>query len=42
MYIIIKGGCHVRVNRRDEEGNENNIIVATLYDGQSFGELSLM
>ena len=42
MYIIIKGGCHVRINRRNTEGKVflfyfihqiENVVVVTLYDG---------
>ena len=42
MYIIIRGGCHVKVNRKNADGTENSVVVASLYDGKAFGELSLM
>ena len=42
MYVIIKGGCNVRINKKDEFGKVWDPIVLTLYDGKSFGELALI
>jgi hypothetical protein len=33
MYVIIKGACHVRIKRINNEGKDDNPVVATLYDG---------
>lgn len=42
MYVIIRGACHVRIKRMTPDGQEDSQVVATLYDGQQFGELALM
>lgn len=42
MYIIIRGACHVRIKHIKQDGQENDLVVATLYDGMQFGELALM
>ena len=42
MYIIIRGGCHIRILRKDQEEKKVDVVVGTLYDGKAFGELSLM
>lgn len=42
MYIILRGVCHVRIKRQFENGEERDVVVTTLYDGQAFGELSLI
>lgn len=42
MYIIIKGGCHVRFKRVNLDGTVENPVVASIYDGQQFGDLALM
>lgn len=42
MYIIIKGGCHVRIRRTNLDGSVENPVVASIYDGQWFGDLALM
>ena len=42
MYIIIKGGCHVRIKRETMDGHYENQVVHTMYDGIQFGELALM
>lgn len=41
MYIIIKGGVHVRIKRVNINGEEENPVFVTLYDGTQFGELAL-
>jgi hypothetical protein len=33
MYIIIRGGCHVRIKRETMDGNIENPVVHTMYDG---------
>ena len=45
MYIILRGSVNVRRYEKKENVNgsyEVDKIVAVLYDGQQFGELSLM
>ena len=42
MYIIIKGGVNVRIKRKNINGDIENPVVVTLYDGSQFGELALM
>ncbi|KAL4498514.1 hypothetical protein ABPG72_019632 [Tetrahymena utriculariae] len=42
MYVIIRGACHVRIKRISPDGKDDSLVVATLYDGQQFGELALM
>jgi len=41
MYVIIKGSCHVRVHQINAyNGDLENPVVATLYDGVHFGEIA--
>ena len=42
MYIIVRGGCHVRIRRETMDGSFENPVVHTMYDGIQFGELALM
>ncbi|KAL4446919.1 hypothetical protein ABPG74_014891 [Tetrahymena malaccensis] len=42
MYIILFGSCNVQVKSVNEYGVEIERVVATLYDGQQFGELAMM
>lgn len=42
MYVIIKGSCHVRVRRTNIDGEVENPVVNTLYDGIHFGEISIL
>jgi hypothetical protein len=42
MYIIVRGGCHVRIRRETSDGRIENPVVVTMYDGMQFGELALM
>ncbi|EAS00604.2 cyclic nucleotide-binding domain protein (macronuclear) [Tetrahymena thermophila SB210] len=42
MYIILFGSCNVQVKYVNDYGVEIERVVATLYDGQQFGELAMM
>lgn len=42
LYVIVKGSVNVIVNSRNKNGEYNENIVASLYDGSSFGELAMM
>lgn len=42
MYIILRGGVHVRIKRINIAGEQENPVVVSLYDGLQFGELALM
>ncbi|KAL4495665.1 hypothetical protein ABPG72_014134 [Tetrahymena utriculariae] len=42
MYIILFGSCNVYVKSVNEYGVQIERVVATLYDGQQFGELAMM
>mmetsp|Transcript_25479 Transcript_25479/g.22482 ORF Transcript_25479/g.22482 Transcript_25479/m.22482 type:complete len:190 (-) Transcript_25479:1214-1783(-) len=42
MYIILRGSVNVRIRRKTFYGKIEDIVVAVLYDGSSFGELSMM
>jgi hypothetical protein len=42
MYIILRGGVHVRIKRNNIAGELENPVVVSLYDGLQFGELALM
>eukprot|EP01016_Furgasonia_blochmanni_P046805 TRINITY_DN679_c0_g3_i1.p1 TRINITY_DN679_c0_g3~~TRINITY_DN679_c0_g3_i1.p1 ORF type:complete len:327 (-),score=44.43 TRINITY_DN679_c0_g3_i1:796-1776(-) len=42
MYIILQGSVNVRIKRKNVYGAVEEITVACLYDGQSFGELALI
>jgi len=42
MYIILRGGVHVRIKRTNIAGVQENPVVVSLYDGMQFGELALL
>lgn len=42
MYVIIRGGCHVRIKRITNDGREENPVIVSIYDGIQFGELAFM
>ena len=42
MYIILRGSCNVRISRKNKHGIIEDVIVNCLYDGDMFGELSMM
>lgn len=41
MYVIVKGSCHVRIQKINADETVDNPVVATLYDGTHFGELNI-
>jgi len=41
MYVIIKGGCHVRIRVLNSMGEYEERVVTTLYDGINFGDIAL-
>jgi hypothetical protein len=42
LYIIIKGGVNVIKTKINMQGEKENHIITSLYDGKSFGDLALM
>lgn len=42
LYVILKGSVNVIVNSKNKYGEMHENVVASLYDGSSFGELAMM
>lgn len=42
MYVILRGSCNVRIMRKNIYGVNEDAIINCLYDGDKFGELSMM
>lgn len=42
MYVILRGSCNVRMTKKNIYGMDEDLIINCLYDGDKFGELSMM
>ena len=42
MYIILRGGVDVTIKKTTSYGKIIQYVVTSLYDGQHFGDLSMM
>ena len=41
LYVILKGSVNVRNRMKNPEGNEEDLLVACIYQGNSFGDIAL-
>ena len=39
LYIILKGSVNVRNRMKNPEGNEEDLLIASIYEGNSFGDI---
>ena len=42
MYVVLKGAVNVRKIKKGRDGQMQNYVINTLYDGDIFGELAMM